>query len=163
MARESDTLHPYEVTGRAADGVDGLLAALIGVPCAELNPPVTVVDVPVFEDGRGWLAPVEIATAAGFGAVRAWAIGGVTGDQVRARHAHRRCAQALWCVSGSVRLVMTDGASRAEITLDGAGTLVRIPAGIWLQVDRFTDGAVLMTLADEPYDPADYRDSITRD
>lgn len=74
----------------------------------------------------------------------------------RGNHAHRRCSQALLCVSGTCEVNVDDGRSQRRIVLSGPDRGVLIPAGIWADQHYKERGTILMVLCDLPYDEADY-------
>ncbi len=49
-----------------------------------------------------------------------------------------------------------DGAARHEVVLDSASKGVHIPPMVWATQYKFTRDAVLLVLASEHYDAADY-------
>jgi hypothetical protein len=49
-----------------------------------------------------------------------------------------------------------DGRDRAEVKLDAPTMGIHIPPMIWSTQYRYTSDAVLLVLASEPYDAADY-------
>ena len=53
-------------------------------------------------------------------------------------------------------MVADDGARREEFCLDHPRLGLYLPPMTWGIQYRYSEGAVLMVLASEPYDPADY-------
>lgn len=79
----------------------------------------------------------------------------------RGRHAHKACSQLLVCVKGSCTVTVDDGSHQEDFFLDAPETGLLIPPGLWAQ-QRYAAESVLMVLADQPYDEADYiRDYTT--
>jgi mannose-6-phosphate isomerase-like protein (cupin superfamily) len=74
----------------------------------------------------------------------------------RGNHAHRRCSQALICVSGTCEVTVDDGRTRKKIVLSGPDRGVLVPAGIWAEQSYKTPGTILMVLCDLRYDEGDY-------
>ncbi len=107
------------------------------------------------KDLRGSLAALEFATLP-FQPRRVFAVYGVPDESVRGAHAHRTCGQLLVCVSGEVSSVADDGGSRQEFRLSSPEVGLYIPPLIWSMQYRYTRDAVLVVLAEHPYDPDDY-------
>jgi UDP-2-acetamido-3-amino-2,3-dideoxy-glucuronate N-acetyltransferase len=80
----------------------------------------------------------------------------VSTKDVRGERAHRRCAQFLVCVSGSISLVADDSKRRQEIVLDRRDIGVYLPPMVWVVHYKHSPDAVLLVFASETYDPADY-------
>jgi hypothetical protein len=65
-------------------------------------------------------------------------------------------------VSGSVTVQVDDGNSQAEFWLSEPSVGLYVPPLIWAIQYRYTEDAVLVVLASDPYDPDDYiRDYTT--
>jgi len=107
-------------------------------------------------DMRGDLCAAEVGGDLPFVARRAFVVYNVPNAELRGEHAHRRCAQFLMAVKGSVRVVVDDGARREEFSLDRPNLGLYLPPMTWGIQYRYAEGAVLLVLASDPYDPADY-------
>ena len=59
-------------------------------------------------------------------------------------------------VKGSVRVVVDDGSQREEFILDRPNLGLHLPPMTWGIQYRYSEDAVLLVLASDPYDPADY-------
>lgn len=116
---------------------------------------VRVLDLPHFEDFRGSLSVAEIGVQIPFEIKRFFLVHGVSSG-VRGEHAHRTLEQALVCVHGSLHLIVDDGANQQEFRLDRPGFAVYIPPMVWGIQHRHSADAVLLVLASQRYDPADY-------
>jgi len=78
------------------------------------------------------------------------------GKEVRGEHAHRALQQVLICLKGSLSVMVDDGKSRDQVLLDGPHLGLYVPAMVWASQYRFTEDAVLLVLASDVYDAADY-------
>lgn len=106
-------------------------------------------------DERGRLVELDFSSVP-FAVRRAFAISDVTAGLVRGGHRHRNAAQLLACIRGSITVELRRNDSRFEIPLDaGTGALYLAP-GVWASQRYDSDEAVLLVLASERYDPADY-------
>ncbi|MEN6543311.1 WxcM-like domain-containing protein [Parvibaculum sp.] len=122
----------------------------IGVGAGELWP------VPVFSDLRGSLSAIELSTNLPFRPERIFLIYGVPSEEMRGDHAHRRCAQFLVAVHGSVSLILDDGERSVEVRLNRPNLGVYMPPMIWGTQYNYSSDAVLMVFASHSYDPSDY-------
>lgn len=149
------------ITWRTPDELDADLSGLEVVTLDQLRPAASAVSLTAYTDQRGTLVPVDIDGLLPFSVRRAWSITGAAADTVRGRHAHYECDQAFWCNRGYARFVLTDGERVAEHMLESPTGLIVVPAGLWVQIDHFQPGTVLMALASHPYDAADYRTELS--
>ena len=109
-------------------------------------------------DERGQLIALEGASEmVPFEVKRVYYIFDTTPGTVRGKHAHRQLKQLLVCVSGACTIVceMPDG-TRSEHRLDWPTKGLIIEGVVWREMKDFSKDAVLMVLASEHYDPADY-------
>lgn len=107
-------------------------------------------------DIRGALTVGEVDKELPFRPRRYFLVFDVPSQELRGEHAHRTCHQFLLCVHGSCNLLLDDGMSRCEVTLDRPDLGVHMPPMIWGTQYRYSPDAVLLVFASEPYDPGDY-------
>jgi hypothetical protein len=112
--------------------------------------------LPTFCDARGCLSVADGVLP--FPVRRAYVVYGVPKETSRAGHRHRRNRQVLVCVAGQCRVHTHDGAREAIYTLETPTEALLLDASDWHSIDSFSEGAVLLVLASEPYDPSDYID-----
>jgi UDP-2-acetamido-3-amino-2,3-dideoxy-glucuronate N-acetyltransferase len=117
---------------------------------------VTIHRTVLVEDLRGNLAAGEVGTHVPFTPKRYFIVFDVPGKDVRGEHAHRRCAQFLVCVRGSVTVVVDDGTNSEEIVLDAPNVGLYLPPLVWAVQYKYSADAMLLVLASDPYDPDDY-------
>jgi dTDP-4-dehydrorhamnose 3,5-epimerase-like enzyme len=121
---------------------------------------VSVNDVKVYSlktfHAEGTLVFVENHKPVPFAIQRVFGVSGVTPGTVRGDHAHRECNQALICMNGVCEVLCTDGRESATFRLTTPGTLLHVPAMIWASEKYETEHTVLLVLADQKYDNADY-------
>lgn len=121
-----------------------------------LPPGCTLHRNPVRGDDRGKLVALEGGTSVPFPIARIYYLFDNVPGTARGFHAHRALQQWLICVAGSCRLTLDDGTTRGSVTLDSAETALHIRPMIWRELHDFSPGAVVLVLADAPYDEADY-------
>ena len=107
-------------------------------------------------DERGLLVALEGNKSVPFDIKRVYCIFGTKEGVSRGFHAHRNLKQVAVCVTGSCRFVLDNGKSREEIILDSATTGLVIEDLTWREMHDFSPDCVLMVLASEYYDEADY-------
>jgi acetyltransferase-like isoleucine patch superfamily enzyme/dTDP-4-dehydrorhamnose 3,5-epimerase-like enzyme len=108
------------------------------------------------DDLRGRLSVGEFPAQIPFTPKRYFVVFDVPGKDVRGEHAHKQCHQLLICLRGSVSVVVDDGAASEEIVLDEPNIGLHVPPMIWAVQYRYSSDAILLVLASEIYDPADY-------
>lgn len=77
-------------------------------------------------------------------------------DIVRGMHAHRKLDQLLIAVKGHVSVVCDDGFKRERFVLNNHRIGLRITDLVWREISDFSEDCVLLVLASELYDAADY-------
>jgi UDP-2-acetamido-3-amino-2,3-dideoxy-glucuronate N-acetyltransferase len=117
---------------------------------------VSLVDLPKITGELGSLIVAELGAGMPFAARRIFTLLDIPSGQARGIHAHRECAQFLICMRGSVRAVVDDGTHRQEILLDSPTLGLHMPAMTWGTQYDYSPDAILVVLASEPYDAADY-------
>ena len=109
-------------------------------------------------DERGQLIALENMTElVPFEVKRVYYIFDTTPGTVRGKHAHRALRQVLICVSGACTIVceLPDG-TRVAHRLDWPDRGLLIEGLVWREMKEFSKDAVLLVLASEHYDEADY-------
>jgi acetyltransferase-like isoleucine patch superfamily enzyme/dTDP-4-dehydrorhamnose 3,5-epimerase-like enzyme len=108
------------------------------------------------EDLRGTLSAGEFPAHVPFTPKRYFMVFDVPGKDVRGEHAHRNCHQFLICARGSVSVVVDDGKSSEELSLDAPNIGLYLPPMVWAAQYRYSADALLLVFASEYYDPDDY-------
>lgn len=117
---------------------------------------VILYQLPHFQDSRGLLSVAESGGQIPFEVKRVFLVSGVPGADIRGEHAHLTLRQMLLCVHGSCEVIADDGENRQSFLLDRPSIGVLLPPMVWGVQHRFTPDAVLLVLASEKYDSADY-------
>ena len=80
-----------------------------------------------------------------------------TGEGVRRGfHAHKCLEQILICVHGSCKILLDNGSEKEIVPLDTPFEGLYVSNDMWREMYDFSSDAVLMVLASELYDEADY-------
>jgi dTDP-4-dehydrorhamnose 3,5-epimerase-like enzyme len=111
-----------------------------------------------FGDARGSLVALEIGMEGSipFDVKRVYYIF-ETGECVsRGFHAHRNLKQVAICLAGTCRMVLDDGQRREEVLMDSPSKGLLIGNMFWREIHDFSSDCVLLVLASEHFDEADY-------
>lgn len=87
---------------------------------------------------------------------RFYLISNVDKGAIRGLHAHRNLQQVLFCIQGSVTLVLDNGEEREEIRLTKPQEGLFIDHWMWREMKEFSEDAILLVLASEYYTEEDY-------
>jgi acetyltransferase-like isoleucine patch superfamily enzyme len=147
----------YVASGPAAMKGDARPAVVAGADAQPLRVRgVSLHRVPLVKDMRGDLLARELDRGLPFTPKRFFVVTGVPSKEVRGEHAHRKLDQLLICLAGSVAVVVDDGTNRQEVLLDSPELALHVPPMVWGIQYKYTADAVLLVLASEGYDAADY-------
>lgn len=117
---------------------------------------VRLIELPVVTDPRGDLTFVEGGRHLPFDIRRVYYLYNVPVDSERGGHAHKELEQVVFALSGSFRITVDDGSNRSEYVLRDPRRGLYVNRLIWREMDLFSQGAVCMVLASQPYDESDY-------
>jgi len=109
-------------------------------------------------DERGKLVVVEASRGVPFPVKRVFWVYDVPEGTGRGGHAHQFCQQLLVCVSGSCRVIAAGDA----FTLDDPGKALYVPPGVYLDLEDWQPGTVLLVLCSHYYDEEDYAYQVSR-
>jgi hypothetical protein len=107
-------------------------------------------------DVRGALTVGEVPTEVPFSPARYFTVFDVPSIELRGEHAHKKCQQFLLCLHGSCRVLLDDGKTRCEVTLDRPDMGVFMPEMLWGTQYRYSHDAVLLVFASRTYEADDY-------
>jgi dTDP-4-dehydrorhamnose 3,5-epimerase-like enzyme len=109
-------------------------------------------------DERGSLVAIEIGKQKEipFDVKRAYYIYRTEEGVSRGYHAHKKLKQVAFAISGSCQMVLDDGIERYKVNLDTPTRGILIENFIWREMHDFSENCVLLILASEHYDEADY-------
>lgn len=107
-------------------------------------------------DDRGMLIALEELKEIPFTIKRIYYIYDTLEGVRRGFHAHKELKQILVCVKGSCKIHLDNGYETEEVTLDKPYEGILIESNIWREMYDFSKDAVLLVLASEYYDEADY-------
>lgn len=114
------------------------------------------VDFAVKGDELGWLVALEGERNVPFPIKRAYYIFGTRPGVRRGKHAHRHLMQMMVCVAGQCTVLLDDGKAREDVKLMRNDHGLMLDRMIWHEMYDFSPDCVLLVLADNRYDEADY-------
>ncbi len=117
---------------------------------------VELLDLPKITSDLGSLIVAELGAGLPFTARRIFTLLDIPPGEARGIHAHRNCQQFLICMHGSVTAVVDDGTNRQEFVLESPTMGLYMPAMTWGTQYNYSADALLLVLASDPYDAADY-------
>ncbi|WGL98415.1 FdtA/QdtA family cupin domain-containing protein [Arsenophonus sp. aPb] len=117
---------------------------------------VQYINFPPLGDDRGSLVALEENKTIPFNIKRVYYIFGTQLGVSRGFHAHKNLKQVAVCVTGKCRMTLDNGRDRIDIVLDSPTKGLLIENNIWREMHDFSPDCVLLVLASEHYDEADY-------
>jgi dTDP-4-dehydrorhamnose 3,5-epimerase-like enzyme len=107
-------------------------------------------------DERGSLVALEEGVNIPFPVKRVYYLFNTKNGVHRGFHAHKTLKQVAITVRGSCRFILDDGYEKVDLLLDNPSQGLLIESFLWREMYDFSEDCVLMVLADQLYDEADY-------
>lgn len=117
---------------------------------------IKFIDFPALGDERGSLVALEAEKTVPFPIKRVYYIFGTNAGVSRGFHAHKKLQQVALCITGKCRMILDNGRQRNEVWLDSPNKGLIIGDLVWREMHDFSEDCVLLVLASEHYDEADY-------
>lgn len=117
---------------------------------------IKLIDFPVLGDERGSLLALEGNKSVPFEIKRVYYIYGTQEGVARGFHAHKDLKQVAICLNGSCRFVMDNGVDKSEVILNSPSQGLLIDTMQWHEMYDFSRNCILLVLASDTYDEADY-------
>lgn len=119
-------------------------------------PGVRLIPMPIISDLRGALTFGQYPDHLPFEPKRVFIVYDVPSSKIHGEHAHRTLEQFLVCVVGSVHVAVENGSQTDSVVLNGPGVGLYVPPMVWSTQYAYTSDAILMVLASDVYDDAEY-------
>jgi len=87
---------------------------------------------------------------------RVYYIYGTQPGLARGFHAHKTTRQMMFCLAGSVKLILDDGEQRKDVFLNDPKRGILIDKMVWHEMHDLDVNTILLVLASATYDPQDY-------
>lgn len=107
-------------------------------------------------DERGSLVALEEGVNIPFPVKRVYYLFNTKNGIHRGFHAHKTLKQVAITVRGSCRFILDNGNEKVDVLLDNPAQGLLIESFLWREMYDFSEDCVLMVLADQLYDEADY-------
>ena len=107
-------------------------------------------------DDRGQLVALEELKDIPFKVKRVYYMYDTVPNVVRGHHAHKKLEQILICIHGQCKIKLDNGKETKVVPLEKPYEGLYIANNIWREMYDFSHDAVLLVLASELYDEADY-------
>lgn len=124
--------------------------------CALTIATVALVDLPLITDSRASLTFAQVGDHLPFVPKRYFAVFGAGPDAKRGEHAHRTLHQFVVCLAGGCTIILDDGTSRDSVRLTSPTVGLHMHPMTWCVLQDFTPDAMVLVLASDVYDEADY-------
>ncbi len=105
---------------------------------------------------EGQISIVECDHRSPFAVRRVYWIHSLVDGDVRGHHAHRTLQQLIVAVSGTFRIEFDDAREKREFLLDSPARALYVPPGLWRTIHCQGENAVLLVLASDHFEEADY-------
>lgn len=115
-----------------------------------------IIELPKIQDPRGNLSFIEEENHFPFEIKRVYWIYDVPGGQIRGGHAFKQQHEMIVAISGSLDVIVDDGANRKVFSLNRSYFGLYIPSGIWRQMENFSTNSLAMVLSSTEFFEEDY-------
>lgn len=167
-ARRRET-QPGPVSTASPDAADSPWHARFGPLLTEAEARLTgaepdfvrMADLQVIPMPNGSLSVVEVSRHLGFPVHRAYFISDVPVSEGRGGHGHKSLRQGFICLKGQVSLLVRRNGQTQAIRLGQTPQAAVVERGCWRDLNDFSEDAVVLVLASDEYDEADYIRSRT--
>lgn len=107
-------------------------------------------------DDRGQLVALEQFKDIPFEIKRVYYVYDTLAGVIRGHHAHKSLQQILICIHGSCKIRLDNGYEKKIVPLEKPYEGLYVSNSMWREMYDFSEDAVLLVLASELYDEADY-------
>ena len=115
-----------------------------------------IIHLPKIYNPAGSITPVQNSTEIPFDVKRIFYLYDIPGGVDRGGHAHHTLEQFVIAASGSFDITIDDGHSKKTIQLNRPYMGLHIKPMIWDYMSNFSSGAIVLVLAADFYNAADY-------
>ena len=117
---------------------------------------IKTIEFDLLGDDRGILISLEENKNIPFDIKRVYYIFGTEQGVARGFHAHKELVQIAICIKGSCSFLMDDGNEKETVILDTPAIGLVIDVMQWHEMHDFSEDCILMVLASDYYNEADY-------
>tara|TARA_B110000003_G_C16306508_1_gene401011 strand:- start:5 stop:406 length:402 start_codon:yes stop_codon:yes gene_type:complete len=113
-------------------------------------------DFPILDDERGSLVVLDKFLGVPFKIKRVYYLFGMKGNVSRGFHAHKKLHQIAFCISGTCRMIIDNGANREDFIMESPNVGIDLPPMLWHEMHDFSANSILLVIASDEYDESDY-------
>jgi UDP-2-acetamido-3-amino-2,3-dideoxy-glucuronate N-acetyltransferase len=111
----------------------------------------------IFKDARGTLAVLENKNFKFFSIKRSFFIDFKKKKIQRGEHAHKKCSQFIFCITGKIRLnTINNKLKKRQIILSNMKKGVYIEPLVWVKITSEMNNTAIACFADREYEKNDY-------
>lgn len=114
-----------------------------------------IIEIPKIND-EGYLCFAENGKQMPFEIKRFYYIFDVKDNVQRGFHAHKKTKQVLFCIQGSITVILDDGQKREKIVLNQPNYGIFLDKLIWHEMVDFKKDTILLVAASDVYYESDY-------
>lgn len=115
-----------------------------------------IIDLPTVPDERGTLTFMETGNHIPFEMKRIYYMYGIPEKENRGDHANVYSEQVVIALNGKFDITIDDGKEKKTYTMNNPGEGLYIPQLIWVDIENFSPGSIILVLRPTPYDANDY-------
>jgi dTDP-4-dehydrorhamnose 3,5-epimerase-like enzyme len=115
-----------------------------------------LIELPVITNPQGNLVFAEAEAHVPFPIARSFCVYDIPAGAARGGHAHYRLEEVVFCVVGSLEMVLDDGISRHTYRLEDPRRGLYVPPMVWHDIGVFSPGTVYTGFASTPFEKDDY-------
>ena len=120
-----------------------------------------IIEIPKIQD-EGFLCFAEEDKHIPFPIKRFYYIFDVNDGAIRGKHAHKENLQILFCLRGSIKIILDNGKEKEEVILNEPNQGIFLDKMMWHDMTDFKKDTLLLVVANDVYNESDYiRDYAT--
>lgn len=117
---------------------------------------VILLELPKICSEKGNISVVENNKIIPFDVNRIYYLYDIPAGSDRGGHAHKELRQLIIAASGSFKIILDDGSTKREVTLNNPNKGLLLPPGLWRELIDFSSGSICLVLASQEYNENDY-------
>jgi dTDP-4-dehydrorhamnose 3,5-epimerase-like enzyme len=114
-----------------------------------------IIELPKIQD-EGFLCFAESEKHIAFPIKRLYYIFDVDDGAIRGKHTHKETQQILFCLRGSIKIILDNGKEKEEIILDEPHKGLFLDKMMWHEMVDFQKDTLLLVVASDFYAESDY-------
>lgn len=116
---------------------------------------INLIKIPKIKD-EGYLFFAQHPKSIPFEIKRVYFITKPNNGSVRGKHSHKKLKQILFCIQGSVKMVLDNGSQKESVILDDPSKGIFLEPFVWHEMHELDKRTILLVLASDIYKAEDY-------